>query len=333
MLRAALAALFLTLPGVAIADCAGQSLLGTLAAADRATLDAAVAAVPYPTGNAWRATRDGKTVTIVGTYHLEDPRHDTVLNALAPLLDAAAVVLVEAGPEEQAALAQAVAERPELLFRTKGPTLPETLQEAEWQMLAGAMKERGIPGFMAAKMQPWYVSVLLAVPPCAMPDMTQGAAGLDHKIMLRAAAQNIPIRALEPYDAAFRIFDEMDDATQLDMVRLSLALEERAEDMNATLADAYFNENARMIWEFGRLMSYQVDPRSRAEIDAEYAEMEELLMARRNRNWIPVIEASLDDGPVFAAFGALHLSGEDGVLALLAREGFTLERLPFAALR
>jgi len=32
---------------------------------------------------------------------------------------------------------------------------------------------------------------------------------------------------------------------------------------------------------------------------------------------------------VLAAFGALHLSGDQGVLALLQAEGFTLERLPF----
>ena len=30
-----------------------------------------------------------------------------------------------------------------------------------------------------------------------------------------------------------------------------------------------------------------------------------------------------------AAFGALHLSGSQGVLQLLENEGFTLERLPF----
>jgi len=40
-----------------------------------------------------------------------------------------------------------------------------------------------------------------------------------------------------------------------------------------------------------------------------------------------VIEAALADGPVVAAFGALHLSGEDGVLALLQGAGFSLERL------
>ena len=33
-------------------------------------------------------------------------------------------------------------------------------------------------------------------------------------------------------------------------------------------------------------------------------------MTDRNRAWIPVIEARRQDGPVLAAFGALHLSGE-----------------------
>jgi uncharacterized protein YbaP (TraB family) len=40
-----------------------------------------------------------------------------------------------------------------------------------------------------------------------------------------------------------------------------------------------------------------------------------------------VLEAALADGPALAAFGALHLSGPDGVLALLERAGFTVERL------
>jgi hypothetical protein len=36
----------------------------------------------------------------------------------------------------------------------------------------------------------------------------------------------------------------------------------------------------------------------------------------------------LQNGPVFAAFGALHLSGDQGVLALLQSAGFTITALP-----
>jgi len=50
-------------------------------------------------------------------------------------------------------------------------------------------------------------------------------------------------------------------------------------------------------------------------------------MKSRNRAWIPVLTQAASEGPAFAAFGALHLSGAEGVLNLLKAEGFTLEEL------
>ena len=57
--------------------------------------------------------------------------------------------------------------------------------------------------------------------------------------------------------------------------------------------------------------------------------MQEAVMDGRNRKWIPVLTDAAREGPVLAAFGALHLSGDEGVLALLQAEGFALERLEF----
>ena len=318
----------LTAPA-AWAECAGSSLLETLPPEDLARMDAALADEPYARGNLWSATRDGRTVHIVGTYHLDDPRHDAVFTRLAPLIDAAAVVLVEAGPEEEAKLKSDMARRPDRLFLTSGPTLPEQLAEEDWQALVNAMNARGIPAFLASKMQPWYVSMMLGIPPCAMREMLESKRGLDARIIDRATEHAIPVRALEPYDTVFGIFDGMSQEAKLDMIVTSLAMDERAEDYSATLAEAYFAENVRVTWELGRLAAYELTGKTEAEIDADLAEMEEAVMNSRNRAWIPEIEAALGSGPVFAAFGALHLSGEDGVLALLEREGFTLERLPF----
>jgi uncharacterized protein YbaP (TraB family) len=61
-------------------------------------------------------------------------------------------------------------------------------------------------------------------------------------------------------------------------------------------------------------MSYDMPGYTRAEVDAEFAKMEQILIADRNRAWIPVLTGAAQEGPVFAAFGALHLSGEAGVL-------------------
>ena len=121
----------------------------------------------------------------------------------------------------------------------------------------------------------------------------------------------------------------MERSAQIEMIRTTLAMVDQAEDYSATLTDAYFAEEARAIWELGRLAAYGLPGKTTDEIDADMAAMEEALMNRRNRAWIPVIEDSVKDGPVFVAFGALHLSGEEGVLALLERKGFTLERAAF----
>lgn len=316
--------------GPLAAACTGKDLLPDLPAAERAALDAALAGIPFAQGNAWRATRGTAVVDIVGTYHFDDPRHDETMALLAPSIDMAAVVLVEAGPTETGQLQAELATRPDLMFVMSGPTLPELLPDADWQDLSAALTARGVPAIFAAKMQPWYAAMMLATPPCMMKAMAGGQArGLDHRIIERAEARRIPIRALEPFDTAFRVFQDLPKDLLVGMIRMTLAMGDRSEDMLATLSTAYFGENARVSWEFGRLAAYRTEGLTRAEVDAGYAAMEAALMVRRNESWIPVIEEATERGRVFAAFGALHLSGEKGVLALLEKAGFRIERRAF----
>ncbi len=330
MLRAALLSLLLAIPGGPLAAaCAGRNLLDIMPADQRKQIDDAVELLPYGRGNFWRAERGETLLHLVGTYHFDDPRHDAVLDRLAPLIDAAATVLVEAGPEEQSQLKSEMTRHPDRLFAMSGPTLPERLEESDWQALSSEMVARGIPAFMAAKMQPWYVAMMLGIPPCAMPELADGADGLDARVVERATASGIPVRALEPYDTMFGLFEGMTPDEQTDMILTSLAMSAQIEDYSATLTEAYFDEDVRVTWELGRLAAYGLPGNSVEEVDADLARMEEALMNRRNRAWIPVIEDAAADGPVFVAFGALHLSGEEGVLALLEREGFTIERMQF----
>ncbi len=100
---AALLSLALLVASPLRAECVGQNLIADLPADQRAAIMAATAAVPYPAGNLWQATRDGQQITLVGTFHLDDPRHAATLNALTPTLLAAKTLLVEAGPQEEAA--------------------------------------------------------------------------------------------------------------------------------------------------------------------------------------------------------------------------------------
>lgn len=308
------------------AECFGMNILDLMPAAERAEIVAAAEAVPFPNGNYWRAERDGQQITLIGTYHLDDPRHGATLVRFGPEIAAAAALLVEAGPEEKKALIDRMARDPSILTITSGPTLLETLPKETWDRLVKATTARGIPGFMAAKFRPWYVTVLLSIPPCAMEDL-KDPKGLDGLLIDSALAANVPVRALEPYDTVFKVFGMMSDAEQIEMIEQTLALEDQATDYSVTLADTYFAGENRLMWELMRYQSYAMPGSTHEQVDADMAKLEEALMISRNRAWIPVIEEAAAQGPVVAAFGALHLSGEDGVLNLLAKDGWTVTPL------
>ncbi|MBC2834867.1 TraB/GumN family protein [Paragemmobacter straminiformis] len=324
-----LALLALCLPAAAQAECRGANLFTALPPAEQAEIRAATDAAPFARGLLWQATRGDESITLLGTYHFDDPRHDAIMARVTPLLDAATTLLVEAGPAEEAALKSDLAKNPALMVSTNGPTLPESLPAKEWEALSAAMNARGMPAFMAAKLRPWYVTMLLALPPCAMADQAALASGgLDQRLIRHATDRALPVAALEPHDTVLRMFDTMPPADQLAMIRSALATEAQAEDYSATLATAYFDEDARLIWELSRHLALKLPDYGPEQVARDFDAMETALMTSRNRAWSPVLQAAGAKGPVFAAFGALHLSGENGVLALLQADGWKIERLP-----
>lgn len=309
------------------ASCGGRDLLPALAADQRAALDQAVAASPYASGNHWRAEKAGSTIDVIGTLHLYDPRMDAIAARLRPLIAAADEVWLEATDAEIARIKDAMARDPALLVTT-GPTLPERLSPDEWQALSAEMSDRGIPPFMVSKFRPWYVTVLLGIPACAMADSLEGPSGLDHLISGMAKAEGTPTRALEPYDTVFRIFSTLTPEEEIDMIRLSLAQTTDAEDTFATMIESYFAENHRTLWEFSRLsaLARTEDPARTAQ---DFARMETALLTGRNRAWAGVLGKAAPGKRLVVAVGAAHLGGSDGLLDLLEADGYSLTRAPF----
>lgn len=313
----------------AAAYCAGTNLVDQMLPGDLKEIRARADAVPFARGNFWTAEKEGHAMTIVGTYHIDDPRHMSVMAALSGRIAEATGLLVEAGPDEEDALMRAMGENPSLMFITEGPSLLERLPRDTWRRLSEALEARGIPGVFAAKFQPWYATVVLAIPSCmiAEPDLKNG---LDAQLIEAAAAADVPVRALEPYDTLFTMFGALSEEQSIAMVEASLAMEGQSEDMAVTMADLYFEADSRMIWELNRLFAYKQPGYTKDQVDAEMAVMEDVMMIRRNRAWIPVIEAEAAKGPLVVAFGALHLSGEEGVLNLLAENGWMISELDLA---
>lgn len=311
--------------------CQGRDLLADLSPDRQAALRAAIADIPYHQGRFWRAERDGAQITIIGTYHFPDDRHDATLAQFGPELAQADALLVEAGPEEQAQLARALSEDPTLMTDPVGPTLPERLPEPVWNDLVQAMNARGMPAFMVSRLRPWYVSMMLGIAPCALRQMqAEGPdSGLDGLLIARAEQAGVRIEALEPWQTLFTIFKDLTDEQQLDMLQAALASAGNADDFAVTLAEAYFRGDIWTIWEFGIQDAYETSGLSRATVDEQAALAKASLMDARNASWIAPLEqaaqqAGTRDKGVVAAFGALHLPGESGVLRLLEGRGWRI---------
>ena len=50
-----------------------------------------------------------------------------------------------------------------------------------------------------------------------------------------------------------------------------------------------------------------------------------VMVTDRNNHWMAELPGMMKDAPTFVAVGALHLAGNDGLVAQLRKEGYTVE--------
>jgi hypothetical protein len=62
-----------------------------------------------------------------------------------------------------------------------------------------------------------------------------------------------------------------------------------------------------------------------ADESSGMAVYEEILLKKRNRNWIAPMARMMREKPTIFAVGAGHLGGESGVIALLRKDGYRVE--------
>ncbi len=323
MLRAIVAALVLAFPALAIAQsCGTRDLIAELSLDRRAELDALVAPHAYSEGNLFKAEKPGSTVTVVGTLHLPDPRHADMVEAVRPAIEAADVLILEASSEAQAEIQRMTATSPEIFFLTEGPTLIDLLSGDEWARLTDELSDYGIPGFMAAKFQPWFIGMTLAIPPCAVADIQSGEKGLDVLLENIARDNDVPLAELDNIDSLMSLLSGDPLEEQLEGLRLWLAMKDEGDGEMTTMVERYFQGKAREVVEYSRLTLE--DKNIPEEL---FDEMMQGILEDRNTAWEPKIARLIDGKNAVLAVGAAHLSGESGVLRALERSGYTITRL------
>ncbi|MES0824435.1 TraB/GumN family protein [Ruegeria sp. SCP11] len=317
----------LFLPISAYAACEGRDLRADLAPELQAEIEQALAETPFPEGNHWVASKGDTVLHVIGTLHSNDPRMDAVVERLTPVLSQADAFYFEITEDKLSDFEKSLAGDLSPVLITSGPTLIDMMPEDDWAALSAGLAERGIPSWMAAKMRPWFLSMMLGIPPCMMQDPNANH-GMDARLTDLAEEHAIPQFSLEEIDDLMAIFDSHPIEKQVQsLVRMADALE-GSEDQLATMANAYIEEQHGEIIQLARLQGRDASGLSQETFDEEWDGFEQQLLIGRNNNWMEHI-LGIQDQTAVIAVGAGHLGGEHGLLNQLQQAGYTLTRAPF----
>ena len=320
-----LATAFAVTPAAA-QKCAGRDVMPEFKAKDPeiyAAIEAAARATPNTDALLWRIEREGaKDIPpsyLFGTIHLSDERVTALpWRAKGALADSKSVML-EVADLSPAATQAVMSEATDLFMFNDGRRLDTLLSADEFKTVKTTLQAAGLPADVGAMFKPWIVYMLLSVSDCERRKVQAGATVLDMQIAGIAKKRGVPVTGLETVKEQLVSLASVPDAQQVEMLKATLHWAKRTDDLMETVLQLYLKRQMGSAWPF------QVALARKAGIDpAPLAAFYEKVLLERNVRMRDRALPALEKGGTFIAVGALHLSGNDGLVALFRNAGYTV---------
>jgi uncharacterized protein YbaP (TraB family) len=272
------------------------------------------AALPAAADPAVWVVRDAdSTLYLLGTVHVLRP--DTVWRspAIDKALGEADELWIEVEADDPAAM--------QPLVRRYGldPANPlsSKLSAEQKARLDAAAAGMGASGAALEPLRPWLAALTLSMGPLVKAGYDP-ASGVESKLKAAARDAGKPIRTLETLEQQIGFFADLPPTVELAFLLSALDEMETGPAMLDALVAAWSAGDAQAL-----------DELMVADLAADYPELHEALLVRRNKDWAGQIQTLLaGKGVSVIAVGAAHLVGEDSVQAQLAARGIAAERLP-----
>ncbi|MCD0422802.1 TraB/GumN family protein [Rubrivivax sp. JA1024] len=297
-IAATLAALWLLPPALA-QDCPPPPDPQPAALADRGPL--------------WEIERDGRRSWLYGTLHVGKAGWTTPGPRVAAALEASDLVALELDPEDPGVQRQLMAEalRPT-------PPLPPALA----RRLADALRAACLDTRALAPLHPAMQAIVLTLAEARRAGLDP-AWGQEGALARSARDRGRPLVALERVEQQLAVLLPRDAAAIAGLVERTLAPLEsgRGTAALARLARAWEEADVATLADYERWCDCIAD-------DGDRAAMREMVDARNPGLADGVAALHARGARVFAAVGALHMVGEQGLPRLLAERGFAVRPVP-----
>jgi uncharacterized protein YbaP (TraB family) len=261
-------------------------------------------------GLLWEISKPGMAASyLFGTVHSEDPEVVQLAPPVQQAFDRSGSVILEIMMDMNAMIYSSTA-----MLMTDDRTLSEVVGESLYKKTALAIQSRGIPELVLERMKPWAAATILSVPP------PETGLMLDLVLYQQAQAAGKQLHGLETIQEQLGIFDSMSENDQIQLLRDAVDNLDKIDRMNAEVLVLYKRRDLAGMQALNQRYMNDGDP-------GISRDLEQRLIIDRNRTMVERMQPYLQAGNAFVAVGALHLPGDQGLLGLLDRRGYTVKRV------
>ena len=265
----------------------------------------------------WSMKGARNTVYLAGSVHALPKGHSDFPEQLERAYADADVIVLEVDLEDMNPLDA-------VKFITTNGTLPadkslkDVVGAEPYQRIAALAASLEVPEMVIAKLEPWAAALVLTQFALNKTGFDANL-GIDMQITERARTDGKPVEGLETVIDQLSVFD---DRSFEEQTRFLLDSADDAPQLNDDL------QKLIAAWRAGDLRALEKEFLKERE---KSPELYDALLGVRNRQWLPKIEALLEeDRDYLVVVGALHFVGRDGLLALLRSDGHKAVAVPAA---
>lgn len=192
-----------------------------------------------------------------------------------------------------------------------GKTVKDYMNDTDYSTLQSFMEDSiGIKKFtfemLYAKLKPFYLEQLIF-----FQYLGQEKESYEQNFQKIAKEKNIPQSGLETVEEQLLFLEDIPLETQL-------------KSMIKTIRN-YTSETAKLDAMIKDYKAQNLSALTKSFEEDEDQLLKQKLLDKRNSNWIPKLKAKMKGKSCFIAVGAGHLGGENGLIHLLRKQGYTVD--------
>jgi uncharacterized protein len=276
-------------------------------------LASAAQAGPYDHGLLWRIDKPGIAPSYVfGTLHSADPRVTTLAPQVTQALTRCRTLATEVYLSDLAD-----AHFFEAMQFEDDRRLEPLLGAEAYARLKLALGDTAPPDDVLARTKPWAALLRVTAPQPAVEGTT-----LDAELVATAQSRRMAVFGLEWLDEQIAALDDIPLGTQLALLRHAIYDRSSLAAQLEPTIQAWLKRDLAALARSNRAAKAD-DP----ELAAHYAVLTRHIVDNRSVVMAHRLFLPLRSGKVFVAVGALHLYGEQGLLALLRKQGYQVRRV------